>query len=106
MENGEKLSREETLKSIKVGEYIRWKPLPTAAATYEYHKFGFKTFVGQGDQWQYGLVLDVLESPRRRGQSSSIAGLHLQLLKNGEIDWIFNFEYFEHIEIIGKLDED
>jgi len=106
MENGKKSNREKILRSIKVGEYIRWKPLPTTAATYEYHKFGFKSFVGQGNQWQYGLVLDVLESPRRRGQTNSVAGLHLQLLKNGEIDWIFNFEYFEHIEIIGKLDED
>jgi|TARA_S200002703_G_C3668924_1_gene205362 hypothetical protein len=106
MASGKKLNREEVLGKIKVGEYIRWKPLPTVDATYEYHKFGFKSFVGQGDRWQYGLVLDVLESPRKRGQSSGIAGLHLQLLKNGEIDWIFNFEHFEQIEIIGKLDED
>ena len=37
---------------------------------------------------------------------NSVQGLHLRLVKDGETDCIFNFEYFREIEIIGFLDED
>ena len=65
----------------------------------------FKVFVGTGEDWEYGLVLDILQRPKNNKDSESVQWLHVQLLKNGEIDWIFNFEHFNEIEIIGKLDE-
>jgi len=48
-------------------------------------------------------VLDILDCPRNENDNESIQGLHVQLLKNGEVDWIFNFELFNEIDIMGKI---
>ena len=106
METGKKWNNRETIRNIKVGEYIRWKPVVKKDLSSDCEKYGFKSFVGTGEDWQYGLVLDILESPSKKGDDETIQGIHLQLLKDGQTDWIFNFDHFEWIEIIGKLDQD
>jgi hypothetical protein len=52
------------------------------------------------------LVIDLLESPRSREKPESTIGLHLQILKDGQMDWVFNFEYLDEIQIIGYLDKE
>ena len=47
-----------------------------------------------------------MESPREKDKPDATVGLHLQLLKGGQIDWVFNFEYLDEIEIVGFIDED
>tara|TARA_R100001594_G_C3939724_1_gene240303 strand:- start:80 stop:397 length:318 start_codon:yes stop_codon:yes gene_type:complete len=93
------------ISKIKIGDYLRWKPLPIGEI--EEKAFAqFKGFVGIGNEWQYGLVLDILDCPRYENDRESIQGIHIQLLKGNEIDWIFNFELFNEIEIIGELDKE
>jgi len=106
METGKKWNNRETLRSMKVGEYIRWRPVMQAELSSDCEKYGFKSFVGVGEEWQYGLILDILESPKKKDDPQGVQGIHLQLLKDGQTDWIFNFDHFEEIEIIGKLDQD
>ena len=101
MENGENLDKQAILRKIKVGDYIKWRPLPIEEIA-ENVFAEFKHFVGIGNEWQYGLVLDILDCPRNKADKESIHGFHVQLLKNGEIDWIFNFELFNEIDIVGK----
>jgi hypothetical protein len=103
METGKKWNNRETLRSMKIGEYIRWRPVMQAELSSDCEKSGFKSFVGVGEEWQYGLILDILEPPP---VPEAVQGIHLQLLKDGQTDWIFNFDHFEEIEIIGKLDQD
>ena len=43
---------------------------------------------------------------RSKENPESTIGLHLQILKGGQMDWVFNFEYLEQIEIVGFLDEE
>ena len=105
MATGKDLYKKQTISKITIGDNIKWKPLPISEI--EEKIFAeFKHFVGIKNEWQYGLVLDILDCPRDENDSESIQGLHIQLLKGGEIDWIFNFELFNEIEIIGRLDED
>tara|TARA_R100000008_G_scaffold77963_1_gene58674 strand:+ start:1486 stop:1803 length:318 start_codon:yes stop_codon:yes gene_type:complete len=105
MATGSESYKKEIISKIKIGDYLKWKPLPINLIEEEAFAY-FKGFVGIGNDWQYGLVLDILQCPRHENDKESIQGIHIQLLKNGEIDWIFNFELFNEIEIIGKLDED
>ena len=106
MASGQDYNKETLLTGIKVGHYIRWKPVFQDEFASEHNKFGFRSFVGAGDKWQYGLVLDIMQSPKNKNNPDSVQGLHLRLLKGDQTDWIFNFEYFNEIEIIGFLDED
>ena len=106
METGKKYDNQEALRNMKVGEYIRWKPIMQKELSSDHEKYGFKSFVGVGERWQYGLIIDILESPKKKDDNNSVQGVHLQLLKGGQMDWIFNFDHFEEIEIIGKLDQD
>ena len=106
MASGKDYDKQIILSRIKIGQYIRWKPLLQSPIVSEYSEVGFKSFVGTGDDWQYALVLDIMQSPKNKQNPDSVQGLHLRLLKDGETDWIFNFEYFREIEIIGFLDED
>jgi len=102
MATGRESSKRQLISNIKIGDYIRWKPLPINQI--EEKVFAeFKGFVGIGNEWQYGLVLDILDCPRNENDNESIHGLHVQLLKNGEVDWIFNFELFNEIDIMGKI---
>ena len=102
MATGRESSKRQLISKIKIGDYIRWKPLPINQV--EEKVFAeFKGFVGIGNEWQYGLVLDILDCPRNENDNESIQGLHVQLLKNGEVDWIFNFELFNEIDIMGKI---
>tara|TARA_Y100000310_G_C20418901_1_gene685702 strand:+ start:270 stop:581 length:312 start_codon:yes stop_codon:yes gene_type:complete len=102
MATGRESSKRQLISNIKIGDYIRWKPLPINQI--EEKVFAeFKGFVGIGNEWQYGLVLDILDCPRNENDNESIQGLHVQLLKNGEVDWIFNFELFNEIDIMGKI---
>jgi len=102
MATGRESSKRQLISNIKIGDYIRWKPLPINQI--EEKVFAeFKGFVGIGNEWQYGLVLDILDCPRNENDNESIQGLHIQLLKNGEIDWIFNFELFNEIDLISKI---
>ena len=103
MGSGKNSDKQATLEKIKAGDYIKWRPLPIEEIA-ESAFAEFKHFVGIGNEWQYGLVLDILECPRNENDNESIQGLHIQLLKNGEVDWIFNFELFNEIDIIGKVD--
>ena len=103
---GKSYDKQMVIDQIKIGHYIRWKPILKEPILSEYSKVGFKSFVGTGNDWQYGLVLDMMQSPRHRSNPDSVQGLHLRLLKGDQTDWIFNFEYFREIEIIGFLDED
>jgi hypothetical protein len=106
MVTGKKYNNQEILRKMKVGEYIRWRPVVQTEYSSDCEKYGFKSFVGVGEEWQYGLILNILESPKKKDDPEAVQGLHLQLLKDGQTDWIFNFDYFEEIEIIGKLDQD
>ena len=103
---GKDYNKQIVLNRIKVGHYIKWKPVLQDPIVSEYSEVGFKSFVGTGDGWQYGLVLDLMQSPKNKEDPGSVQGLHLRLLKGGETDWIFNFEYFREIEIVGFLDEE
>lgn len=105
MESGIKSNKKEILRKIKVGDYIKWRPLPLDGLA-ESAFVEFKDFVGIGNEWEYGLVLDILERPRNKNDMESIRGLHIKLLKGNETDWIFNFELFNEIEIIGSTDKD
>jgi len=104
MGNGEKLDKQKTLIKIKIGDYIKWRALPIDEVS-ESVFAEFKSFVGVGNEWQYGLVLDILDCPRNSRDIESIRGLHVQLLKGNEIDWIFNFELFNEIEIVGHKEQ-
>ena len=106
MESGKNYIKTMVLEKIKIGHYVRWKPVLQDPFVSEYSEHGFKSFVGTGDDWQYGLVLDVMQSPKNKDNPNSLQGLHLRLLKGGETDWIFNFEHFREIEIIGFLDDE
>ena len=106
MDFGKNYSKQDILNQIKVGYYIKWKPVHEDEFASEHSKFGFRSFVGAGNKWQYGLVLDIMQSPKNKQNPDSVQGLHLRLLKGDQTDWIFNFEYFNEIEIIGFLDED
>ena len=103
MVTGKKYDNQETLRNMKVGEYIRWRPVMQVAYSSDCEKYGFKSSGGVREEWQYGLILDILEAPP---VPEAVQGIHLQLLKDGQTDWIFNFDHFEEIEIIGKLDQD
>ncbi len=106
MVSGKNYNKQSVLQKIKIGHYIKWKPVQEDEFTSEHDKYGFRSFVGVGEKWQYGLVLDVMQSPKNKQNPNSVQGLHLRLLKGDQTDWIFNFEYFREIEIIGFLDED
>ena len=106
MATGKDYNKQIILSRIKIGQYIRWKPVLQSPIVSEYSEAGFKSFVGTGDDWQYALVLDIMQSPKNIKDPNSVQGLHLRLLKDGETDWIFNFEYFREIEIIGFLDDE
>ena len=100
MEHGEKLDKQATLRKIKVGDYIKWRPLPIEDIT-ERVFTEFKNVAWVDTEWNYGLVLDILDCPRNKDDRESIQGLHVQLLQGNEVDWIFNFELFNEIEIVG-----
>jgi hypothetical protein len=106
MVSGKNYNKQSVLQKIKIGHYIKWKPVQEDEFASEHDKYGFRSFVGVGEKWQYGLVLDVMQSPKNKQNPNSVQGLHLRLLKGDQTDWIFNFEYFREIEIIGFLDED
>tara|TARA_Y100001973_G_C5007418_1_gene236678 strand:- start:43 stop:381 length:339 start_codon:yes stop_codon:yes gene_type:complete len=106
MVTGKNCIKQETINNIKVGHYIRWKPPLSMRVKSDYHQYGFDSFIGSGSNWEYGLVIDLLESPRERNNPDTTVGLHLQILKDGQVDWVFNFEYLEEIEIVGFLDEE
>ena len=103
MENGAKLNKEKILRKIKIGDYIKWRPLPVDQIT-ERVFTEFKNFSWGDNEWQYGIVLDMLDCPRNKDDKDSIQGLHVQILQGNEIDWIFNFELFNEIEIVGETD--
>ena len=106
MVTGKDYNKQIVLNRIKIGHYIKWKPVLQSPIVSEYSEVGFKSFVGTGKDWQYGLVLDIMQAPPNKNNPDSVQGLHLRLLKGGETDWIINFEYFREIEIIGFLAED
>jgi len=103
MEHGEKSDKHAILRRIKIGDYIKWRPLPVEDIT-ERVFTEFKDIPWGDTEWNYGLVLDILDCPRNKDDSESIQGLHVQLLQGNDIDWIFNFELFNEIEIIGEAD--
>ncbi len=103
---GKSYDNQMIINQIKIGQYIRWKPVFKGPILSEYSEVGFKSFVGTGDNWEYGLVLDMMQSPRNKKDPDSVQGIHLRLLKGNQKDWIFNFEYFREIEIVGFLDKD
>jgi hypothetical protein len=100
------LLKQETINSIKVGQYIRWKPPASMRIRSDYHQYGFDSFLGSGSNWEYGLVIDLMESPRNKDNPNCTVGIHLHILKGGQSDWVFNFEYLDEIEIIGFIDQD
>ena len=106
MANGKDSNKQRTIDSIKVGQYIRWKPPVSMRVRSDYHRYGFSEFLGSGSNWEYGLVIDLMESPREKDKPDATVGLHLQLLKGGQIDWVFNFELLDEIQIVGFIDED
>ena len=106
MADGKDYGKQEVINNIEVGQYIRWKPPVSMRIRSDYHQYGFNSFIGSGSSWEYGLVIDLLESPRSKENPESTIGLHLQILKGGQMDWVFNFEYLEQIEIVGFLDEE
>ncbi len=103
MEHGEKSDKHAILRRIKIGDYIKWRPLPVEDIT-ERVFTEFKDIPWGDTEWNYGLVLDILDCPRNKDDSESIQGLHVQLLQGNDVDWIFNFELFNEIEIIGEAD--
>ena len=103
MEHGEKSDKQTILRQIKIGDYIKWRPLPVDQIT-ERVFTEFKNFSWGDNEWQYGIVLDMLDCPRNKDEKDSIQGLHVQILQGNEIDWIFNFELFNEIEIVGETD--
>jgi hypothetical protein len=103
MEHGEKSDKQTILRQIKIGDYIKWRPLPVDQIT-ERVFTEFKNFSWGDNEWQYGIVLDMLDCPRNKDDKDSIQGLHVQILQGNEIDWIFNFELFNEIEIVGETD--
>ena len=103
MEHGAKSDKKTVLRTIKVGDYIKWRPLPIEEIT-ERVFTEFKNIAWGDNEWQYGLVLDMLDCPRNENDNESIQGLHIQILQGNEVDWIFNFELFNEIEIIGGSD--
>ena len=106
MASGKNYDKQHTINSIKVGQYIRWKPPVSMRVRSDYHHYGFSEFIGSGSNWEYGLVIDLMESPRERGNPDTTVGLHLQILKGGQLDWVFNFELLDEIQIVGFLDEE
>ena len=106
MESGKDYTKQKIIDNIKIGQYIRWKPPPPMRIKSDYHQYGFDTFIGSGSNWEYGLVIDMMQSPRNKDDPDSTVGLHLHILKGGQSDWVFNFEYLDEIEIVGFLDED
>jgi len=98
------------LKEMKIGNYIRWRPFPLemdslldAPSTHRARHLNKKNdFIHLTNKWQYGIVLDVLHSPRHIDKKDAIPGTHIKILIGSEIDWIFNFELFNEIELIGK----
>ena len=101
MEHGTRSNKQLVLRKIKIGDYIKWRPLPIDEVKEKVFT-EFKHFSWGENEWQYGLVLDILDCPRNQDDSDSIQGLHVQILQGNEIDWIFNFELFNEIEIVGK----
>lgn len=97
MGTGKECDKREMLSRIKVGDYLRWRPLSFHISSADY----IDGFIGVNNEWQYALLLEILESPRRKNGEDTINGIHLRLLKSEGIDWIFNFELFNEIEIIG-----
>ena len=103
MEHGARSDKKTVLRTIKIGDYIKWRPLAIEAIT-ERVFTEFKNFSWGDNEWQYGLVLDMLDCPRNENDNESIQGLHIQILQGNEVDWIFNFELFNEIEIVGGSD--
>lgn len=106
MVSGKNCTKQEIINNIKVGQYIRWKPPTSMRVRSDYHEYGFDSFIGSGSGWEYGLVVDLMESPRDRQDPNTTVGLHLQILKGGILDWVFNFEYLDEIQIVGFIDEE
>ena len=112
MESGKQsaTTRRKTLLSLKTGDYVRWRPFPLqfespmdAPSAYKMQNMTeTKRFIGVDNEWQYGIILDILHSPRRIDKEDVIPGTHVKLLKAGEIDWIFNFELFNDVEIVSE----
>ena len=103
MEHGVKSDKKAVLKTIKIGDYIKWRPLPIEEIT-ERVFTEFKNIPWGDTEWNYGIVLDMLDCPRNENDNESIQGLHIQILQGNEVDWIFNFELFNEIEIVGGSD--
>ena len=106
MADGKDYDKQRTIDTIQVGHYIRWKPPMSMRIKSDYHHYGFDSFIGSGSNWEYGLVIDLMESPRAIDKPDTTVGLHLQILKDGQLDWVFNFEYLDEIQIVGFLDEE
>ncbi len=64
-----------TINKIKVGHYIRWKPPMSMRIKSDYHHYGFSEFIGSGSSWEYGLVIDLMESPREKDKPDTTVGL-------------------------------
>ena len=60
---GKDYDKQMIIDQIKIGHYIRWKPVLKEPILSEYSEVGFKSFVGMGDDWQYGLVSGVPHAP-------------------------------------------
>ena len=103
MEHGAKSDKKIVLRTIKIGDYIKWRPLPIEEIT-ERVFTEFKNIAWGDKEWNYGLVLDILDCPRNENDNESIQGLHIQILQGNEVDWIFNFELFNEIEIVSGSD--
>jgi len=93
------LNRDHCLAQLKVGDYLRWKPLP--ANSIDGFPPVFENFVGLESEWQYAIVMEVMEVPRSPDPGFR-RGVHLKVYKDGDYDWIFNFELFREIEIVGE----
>ena len=66
MASGKNYNKQSVLEQIKIGQYLKWKPVHEDEFASEHEKFGFRSFVGTGDDWQYGLVLDIMQSPKNK----------------------------------------
>lgn len=84
MATGKKYDNQETLRNMKVGEYIRWKPIIQKELSSDHEKYGFKSFVGVGERWQYGLIIDILESPKKKTITTVFKGFICSYLKMGK----------------------